>query len=141
MRSVRAGQALVEMAMVLVIFLMMMVGIGEFGRLLLVKQAMLNAAREGARFASVTKNLKTNDSRVRTQVEGWLKAAGINPSGTLIAVRPPVGRSNARVTVTVSQNFQPLGAATREWAKGKPILPPFAVQGVVTMRYESSGTT
>lgn len=47
----RRGAALVETALVLPIFLMLIFGIIEFGRALMVSNMVTNAAREGARIA------------------------------------------------------------------------------------------
>lgn len=52
-RSRRRGSTLVETAIVLNVVLMLLLGICEYGRLIMVKQLMDNAAREGARLAVV----------------------------------------------------------------------------------------
>lgn len=49
----RPAAALVEMAAVVVIFLMFLFGIMEYCRFLFVRQLVVNAAREGARYAVV----------------------------------------------------------------------------------------
>ena len=52
-RSAR-GQALVEFALVLPIFAILLFGIIDFGRYVFTANALNNSAREGARFASVS---------------------------------------------------------------------------------------
>jgi Flp pilus assembly protein TadG len=47
------GQALVEMAIVIVILFMLVLGIFQFGWLMYIKNSLNNAARAGARFAVV----------------------------------------------------------------------------------------
>src|SRR5688500_18998646 len=47
------GQALVEFALVLPLFILMLVGVFDFGRIIWARNALENAAREGARFAIV----------------------------------------------------------------------------------------
>lgn len=49
----RRGAAIVEMAAVLLVFVMLLFGVLEFSRLLFVRQVLTNAAREGARYAVV----------------------------------------------------------------------------------------
>jgi Flp pilus assembly protein TadG len=49
----RRGAAVVETAVVLNVLLLMVLGIFEYGRLVMIRQLMLNAAREGARMAVV----------------------------------------------------------------------------------------
>jgi Flp pilus assembly protein TadG len=49
----RPGTTMVETAFILVLALMFLFGIIEYGRLLLVRQVVDNAAREGARYAVV----------------------------------------------------------------------------------------
>jgi Flp pilus assembly protein TadG len=48
-----AGQALAEFALVVPLFMVMMVGVFEFGRAIYYIQVVNNAAREGARYAIV----------------------------------------------------------------------------------------
>ncbi len=48
------GQSLVEFALVIPLFLVMLFGIIDIGRVIWANDALANAAREGARFASVT---------------------------------------------------------------------------------------
>ena len=50
------GQALVELALILPILLMLLLGIFEFGRAWNTKQVITDAAREGARLAVVQNN-------------------------------------------------------------------------------------
>jgi Flp pilus assembly protein TadG len=47
----RSGVAAVEFALVVPIFLLLVFGIIEFGRALMVQQVLVNASREGARQA------------------------------------------------------------------------------------------
>lgn len=72
--AVRRGAALVEMAFVLVIFLMLLFGIMEYGRFLFYRHIMINASRDGARYAAVHTLEDTVDSattaRVKTMMAG-----------------------------------------------------------------------
>jgi len=60
----RKGAAMVEMAVVLVVFLMMFMGILEYGRYYYLVQVSNNAVREAARYAVV----HTGDGTTSTQV-------------------------------------------------------------------------
>ena len=62
----RRGTALVEMALVLPIFLMIVLGVIEFGRAMMVSQVVTNAAREGARSAVV-------DGSTNAEVTSWIE--------------------------------------------------------------------
>jgi hypothetical protein len=52
-RSAGSGQGLAEFAFIIPMFLMMMFGIVDFGRVIWARNSLENAAREGARFAIV----------------------------------------------------------------------------------------
>lgn len=81
----RRGAAVVEMALILPIFFMVILGIVEFGRAMMVGQLVTNAARHGARLAIVEGSTNTE---VETAVEDFLLEA--------------VGVSAANVTVTIT---------------------------------------
>lgn len=55
------GQAMVELALLLPLLLLIVFGITEFGRAWLVSNALTNAAREGARRASISATDPTID--------------------------------------------------------------------------------
>lgn len=67
----RRGVAAVEMAFVLPLFLMLVLGIVEFGRALMVGQLVTNSAREGARIAVITGSTNTE---VEQHIEDFLIA-------------------------------------------------------------------
>jgi Flp pilus assembly protein TadG len=52
-RGGRSGQALVEFALVIPVFLLLLFGVVDFGRLIYMNSTVSQAAREGARLASV----------------------------------------------------------------------------------------
>jgi Flp pilus assembly protein TadG len=51
------GQAIVELALVLFLLLLLVMGIFEFGRAMYIKNTLVHAARAGARAAVVTPNI------------------------------------------------------------------------------------
>lgn len=89
----RRGAALVEMALVLPVFLMVIFGIIEFGRGMMVGQMVTNAAREGARLAVISGNTNTN---VETQVKDFiLEATGIANGDVSVTITITPDPSNA----------------------------------------------
>lgn len=89
-RERRRGAALIELALILPIFFMVVLGIIEFGRAMMVSQLVTNAAREGARMAIL-------DGSSNTQVQTWIKdflATSLNVSADVLTVE---------ITVTEAQ--------------------------------------
>ena len=58
----KKGQALVEMALSIMLLMLILVGIFEFGRAMYIKNTLNNAARAGARQAVVTSGIKLADA-------------------------------------------------------------------------------
>lgn len=74
-RSNRRGAAAVEFAIVAPLFFLLILCIIEFGRLMMVEEILVNAARTGARTAIVPGQ---TDANVTTAVSNYLSAAGIS---------------------------------------------------------------
>jgi Flp pilus assembly protein TadG len=102
-RRNRRAAAAVEFAIVAPVFLLMVFGMIEYGRMVMVYQVLTNASREGAR-AAVLDGATT--SSVQTAVQSYMTAAMISGATVTVAPNPP---SNAEygdpVTVTVSIDF------------------------------------
>jgi Flp pilus assembly protein TadG len=82
------GQALVEVALVAPVFFLMVFGTIDIGRVVWANDAVANAAREGARYASVHAGfdgltVPVTKADIRTHTLGYVIAAGINPSVTV----------------------------------------------------------
>lgn len=73
----RAGQAMVEFALVVPIFLLLVIGVIEFGRAWNLQQTITDAAREGARRAVVFDPTLTV-AEVQTAVKAKIQAAGFD---------------------------------------------------------------
>ena len=75
------GAVLVETAVTILMFLVVLFAIFEIGRMLNIQQTLTNAAREGARYGVTpftgTSNLPL-PADVRTRVRIYLNAAGLN---------------------------------------------------------------
>jgi len=63
------GQSLVEMAITLPVFLLLVLGFIDLGRAVYYYSALGNAVREGARFASVQYSLNTEDSATLNNIK------------------------------------------------------------------------
>ena len=131
----RRGQALAEFALVLPLVLLFMAGIVEMGRAWNIKQAVTDAAREGARYAVVQDStMKTTDD-VKAKIEERLALASIDTS--TIGFSSDFHVKNSELTVTVSTPFQMgLIGALLGWA-GVPSVVSISTQA--TMRNESGG--
>ena len=79
----RRGVTLVESAIVLNLFVLLMFGIFEYGRFIMQGQLLINAAREGARYATVNVNTVTT-AQVQSYVQSYL--VGQVPSNMVINV-------------------------------------------------------
>jgi Flp pilus assembly protein TadG len=79
-QKTEAGQALVEFALILPVFLLLMVGILEFARAWNLHQALTDATREGARRAAVADPKMTSQDSVKAAVWRGLSQAGYDPN-------------------------------------------------------------
>ena len=102
-RKNRRGAAAVEFAVVAPLFFLLILGMIEFGRMVMVQQVITNASREGARIA-VLDGTQTTD--VVSAVGDYLQNGSV--AGATIDVEPdPPGSAGYGdpVTVTVSIPF------------------------------------
>ena len=99
-RRNRRGAAAVEFAVVSPVLFLLIFGMIEYGRMVMVQQVITNAAREGARKGVLD---GTTNSDVTTVVSNYLTSASISGATTTVT---PTNPSNATyggtVTVTVS---------------------------------------
>jgi Flp pilus assembly protein TadG len=133
------GQALVEMALILPILLMLLLGIFEFGRAWNTKQLITDAAREGARLAVVQNNdIDQND--VKAAIATHLSRAGVPGTAVTIAFDengPPAGQWRVpdqmqTVYVGVQYHFGFFGPLLRAVTGSETIT----LASLVTMRNE-----
>jgi Flp pilus assembly protein TadG len=131
LRSER-GQALAEFALVLPLILLFIAGIVEMGRAWNIKQAVTDAAREGARYAVVQDPTITSTDDVKAKVEERLALASIESS--TIDFSGAFHTPGSEMTVTVSTQHQMgLIGALLEWG-GAPSVVTISTQA--TMRSE-----
>jgi Flp pilus assembly protein TadG len=80
LRATARGQALVELALVLPVILVLVVGMLEFARAWNLHQALTDATREGARRAAVADPKMNDQDSVRAAVWRGLSRAGYDPA-------------------------------------------------------------
>jgi Flp pilus assembly protein TadG len=80
MRTNKRGQALAEFALILPLVLFFIAGIVEMGRAWNIKQAVTDAAREGARFTVVQDSDVDTVAEVQAKIEERLALASIETS-------------------------------------------------------------
>ena len=105
----RRGAHLVEFAVVVPVLFLMIFGIIEFGRLMMVQQAMTNAAREACREASLATTINSSDvDTVARNVMLGVMANAADTSKVRISMTPTSMASvssGTPVNVYVEVNF------------------------------------
>jgi Flp pilus assembly protein TadG len=113
------GSSLIEFALISVMFIILLAGVVEMGRMVLVYTTIANAARAGARYAIVHGADQTVSpsgpgnpctcTNVKTVVKNFAGAGLVNTSALTITVAYPGGNNNAGslVTVTVAYTYDP----------------------------------
>jgi Flp pilus assembly protein TadG len=102
----RSGQSMVEFALVVVMLLLLVVGICEFGRAWNLYQILANAAREGARLAALPTGF-TNPAAVTARVQSYLQTGNVNPGKATITIGGAGvdGGTGTQVSVTVTYPY------------------------------------
>ena len=94
------GQSLVEFALVLPIFLLLLIGIAEFGRAWMTRNILTGASREAVRIAAVQQG---NEASARSRANEILASAKI--SGGQVSFDPGGSAPYGTYTATVSCPF------------------------------------
>ncbi len=95
----RNGTAAVEFAVVAPVFFILVFGMIEYGRAVMVQQVITNAAREGARIAVIPGATTTS---VTSAVGTYLTNSGISGATPSVSPDPSTATNGALVTVSVS---------------------------------------
>ena len=96
------GQALVELALILPILLLIIFGITEFGRAWYIENALTNAAREGARRASISSSNPLNAAQLESYVK---ESIPFDQTGIVINITPTTLLQHGIDTITVVVNL------------------------------------
>ncbi len=126
----RLGAAMVEMALVLPLFFMVVLGIIEFGRAMMVSQLVTNSAREATRLAII-------DGATNASVSQWVKdflvqTCGVTTNDVAVTITVTaatgnpnpgneIGNASARdlVTINVSLPFNKVSYIPGNYLAGK----------------------
>jgi len=123
----KKGQALVELALVLPILILLLMGTMEFGRIFHSYLVITNASREGARAGVVG----LDDSGIKSSVRGV--ATSLSLSDTQINITPGYGSRSRGVPLTVQVNYS-VSLVTP--MLGVAVPNPFPLTASTTMRVE-----
>lgn len=131
-RKQRRGAAAVEFAVVAPVFLLLVFGMIEYGRMVMVQQVITNASREGARRAVLD---GATTAEVNTTVTSYLESASIDGDDATITVtpNPPTNAGFGEpVTVTVAIPFDQVS-----WLPSPMYLGGTNMSATTVMRRES----
>ena len=106
-RQSRRGATAVEMAFVAPLLFVFVFGLIEFGRIVMVQQTVVNAAREGCRIASLPTTIadSTVDAAVRTFLQSTIASAS-DPAVVTVNITPLAGIvSGDDIIVETQVNF------------------------------------
>ena len=120
-----------------VLVLMLVLGVIEFGRVWMTYQVVTNASREGARLAALPIGFATAGD-VTAKVNGYMNSANLDPSKatvTIVNAEGPTG-TDAVVTVTYSVDLMYLGPVLKLLDPGSSMPGTLNLTGQTTMRNE-----
>jgi Flp pilus assembly protein TadG len=121
-RIKRQGVAAVEFALVAPLFFLLVFGMIEFGRAIMVQQIMTNATREGARVGVLDSPTPTA-SLVNSTVTTYLQSAGISGATVTISpTEPTTAGYGVPVTVAVTIPFRQVSWLPTPWFLGEKQL-------------------
>ncbi len=102
-RRNRRGAAAVEFAVVAPLFFLMVFGMIEFGRMIMVQQVITNASREGARMGVLD---GATAASVQSAIQTYVQGASVQGAQVTVNPDPPSSAGYGEpVTITVSVNF------------------------------------
>lgn len=129
-RRNRRGAAVVEFAIVAPVFFLLVFGMIEYGRMVMVQQVITNASREGARRAVLD---GVTDADVSAAVNSYLANATVSGATTTVTTTPPVPPDVADArTVTVTIPFSQVS-----WLPSPMFLGSTTLRASTTMRRET----
>ncbi|MEZ6061460.1 MAG: TadE/TadG family type IV pilus assembly protein [Planctomycetaceae bacterium] len=134
-QSSRTGAAVVEFAIIIPIFLILVLGIIEFGRAMSVGQMVTNASREGCRQAILDGSSST---AVEAYVDNFLSGAlGVTAADVTVtcfvngaAADVSTAEESDTIRVRVSVPFDRVSLVQADYLAGKTLV------GETTMRHE-----
>ena len=82
----RRGAVLVEFAMILPLFLLILIGTMEYARAFNIWQVVVNSARVGARIVALPPGAASNEDLVRQRIGEYLTANALDPAQATIEI-------------------------------------------------------
>lgn len=126
----RRGAAVVEFAIVVPIFFLMVFGMIEFGRMVMVHQLLTGAARDGARRA-VVNGATAGD--VEQTVRNYLTATSVDGQEASVNVTPDPATAETGTAVTVETG---IAFEKVSWLPAPFFLQEMTLNATSTMRHE-----
>lgn len=127
------GAMAAELALLLPVLLLMVLGTIEFGMIMFSRELITNASREGARAGIVLVSPKPTSATITTIAMNYLTGTGINPANVTVTVAGAGGANPNTLTVTAVYRYP--------WLF--PYIPtllglprPLPLQGQAIMRHE-----
>ena len=108
----RCGAAAVEFAIVAPVFFLLVIGMIEVGRAMMVQQVLINASRVGARQA-VTAG--ATSSAVQTAVKDYATSVAVPSVSVSVTPDPAAAKSGDTMTVTTSVNYNNVSWLASPW--------------------------
>jgi Flp pilus assembly protein TadG len=102
-RAGRRAAAAVEFAVVAPLLFLLLLGMFEFGRMLMVQQILTNGAREGARRATLP---GSTQAAVSQRIDGYLAASGVAGHTAEVSPDPTTAASGAVIKVTLTVPYK-----------------------------------
>ena len=115
----RCGAAAVEFAIVAPVFFLLVIGMIEVGRAMMVQQVLINASRVGARQA-VTAG--ATSSAVQTAVKDYATSVAVPSVSVSVTPDPAAAKSGDTMTVTTSVNYNNVSWLASPWFLGRKTL-------------------
>ena len=113
------GAAAVEFAIIAPIFILLVLGMIEVGRGVMVQQVLTNASRVGARRAIV---LSSTMQQSKDAAEDYADAAGVTSVSATVSPDPASAAPGDAITVTVTVNFANVTWLPAPWFMGGKVL-------------------
>ena len=126
------GSAVLEMALVLPLLIMLILGVVEFGRVLMVKQVIINAAREGARDGAIRLDDSGALSTALSVSQNYLTSSGVNIDPAVVNSSFVTTGGSSAIQVTIAYDYS---SSLTDWIPGIPQI--LTLQAAVTMRREA----
>lgn len=126
----RRGAAVVEFAIVVPIFILLVFGMIEFGRMVMVHQLLAGAAREGARQAIVN---GATAGDVEQTVRNYLTSTSVDGQEASVNVTPDPATASPGTAVTVETG---IAFEKASWLPAPFFLQEVTLNAASTMRHE-----